>query len=440
MEKSGNFKPENIDISFAQQADEFLRNDNLAGAIDLAEAGVRKYPFYSTGHLLLARAYHQDNRMDEAQAEYERVILYEPGNYRALMSLAFISFKKRLKALGNQYLQQAVLYDFDNEDLIEYLKKENIYTPAFIFTPIAESEGQTSPAEISGTKAILPTEITDKETIEIDPEKTIAEVMNESGLVFQMAHEEQPVIDMEEEDQRVLEIVTQSVDTELPVDDSPLSRDFVDPHSVSYQAELDLSQFDNVRDDFSTVMHGIFSDSEEDKSTETPEAVYDLPAEPEAEAEERPMLDTSIIFLENKQDVETGKTLDADRVREEMDIFIDNIHEESEPAEPIQKAVYSNPVPEPTKTPEEKPALIGFKTLKPEPVIEGPADSEDGIEEILKNPKLLTPTFGEILIAQKKFNEARQVFKKLADQEPGNERFTRKVEFIERMIASINAG
>ncbi len=431
MEKSSNYRPDNIDITFAQQADEFLKNNNLAVAIELAEVGVRKYPFYSTGHLILARAYHQDNRMDEAQAEYERVILYEPGNYRALMSLAFISFKKRLKTLGNQYLQQAVLYDFDNTELIDYLKKENIYTPAFVFTPISAPEPERLPSATEESETV-PVEIPEAVDVVIDPQKTIGQVMSESGLVFQMAHEEQPVIEMETEDQRVLEIVTQSVDSELPIDETPVANDFVDPRVGSFQAELDLSQFDNVRDDFSTVMHGIFSESEDAKTAENAEPVYDFPAEPESEAEERPLLDTSIIFLENKQEAE--KTGDLNRVREEMDIFIDNIHDESEPPEPPKAGVFTAPVKPEELRKKVRPALE-FKNLKTEPVIEDLTGEENGIDEILKNPKLLTPTFGEILIAQKKFSEARQVFRKLSDQDPGNERLLRKIEFIDRMIA-----
>jgi TolA-binding protein len=47
---------------------------------------------------------------------------------------------------------------------------------------------------------------------------------------------------------------------------------------------------------------------------------------------------------------------------------------------------------------------------------------------------MLTPTFGEILIAQKKFNDAQRVFTELSKKDPDNDHFKRKIEFLNKLV------
>ena len=61
-------------------------------------------------------------------------------------------------------------------------------------------------------------------------------------------------------------------------------------------------------------------------------------------------------------------------------------------------------------------------------------DNEVTIGDMLKNPNLVTPTFGEILIAQHKFSEARHVFVELSKKEPENTRFMKKIEFLDKFL------
>jgi hypothetical protein len=64
-----------------------------------------------------------------------------------------------------------------------------------------------------------------------------------------------------------------------------------------------------------------------------------------------------------------------------------------------------------------------------------PLDDENvNIDEILANPKMLTPTFGEILIAQKKFEDARRVFTELSKRDPDNQRLVRKIDFLDKLV------
>ena len=54
----------------------------------------------------------------------------------------------------------------------------------------------------------------------------------------------------------------------------------------------------------------------------------------------------------------------------------------------------------------------------------------------MENPNLVTPTFGEILVSQRKFSEARHIFVELLKREPDNERFQKKVQFLDKFLAA----
>jgi hypothetical protein len=75
--------------------------------------------------------------------------------------------------------------------------------------------------------------------------------------------------------------------------------------------------------------------------------------------------------------------------------------------------------------------ISGYPKVEELPVIE---DENASIDEILSNPKMLTPTFGEILIAQKKFGDAQRVFTALSKKDPGNNRLKRKIEFLNKLV------
>ena len=83
------------------------------------------------------------------------------------------------------------------------------------------------------------------------------------------------------------------------------------------------------------------------------------------------------------------------------------------------------------ETPEQKVSVVNIE----QPAIEESETEEGDINEIMNNDSLVTPTFGEILIAQKKFGEARRVFAKLSEEDPDNDRYKKKLQFLDKLIA-----
>ncbi|MCK5347246.1 MAG: hypothetical protein KAR20_27745, partial [Candidatus Heimdallarchaeota archaeon] len=80
--------------------------------------------------------------------------------------------------------------------------------------------------------------------------------------------------------------------------------------------------------------------------------------------------------------------------------------------------------------------------IAPEPEIESKPlselspEEEVTIKDLMENPNLVTPTFGEILVSQHKFSEARHIFMELLKREPDNLRFLKKVEFLDKFLAT----
>ena len=118
-------------ILFAHKAFLFLENQQFEEALALCEAGVKRFPFYVEGHFVLGKCYQTSRNYEEAKNEYERALFFMPNHIRALNALAFIYNKMDLASKANDLLIQASLYNPSNQDLIGYLKRENLYNSIY---------------------------------------------------------------------------------------------------------------------------------------------------------------------------------------------------------------------------------------------------------------------------------------------------------------------
>jgi len=71
-----------------------------------------------------------------------------------------------------------------------------------------------------------------------------------------------------------------------------------------------------------------------------------------------------------------------------------------------------------------------------------PSPAEEATEKTAQfgKPPILSPTLGEIYIAQGRFQEALEVFKQLLEKDPDNQRFQRKIKDIELLIQKKESG
>jgi tetratricopeptide (TPR) repeat protein len=77
-------------IAFAQLAEEYRRTGEPAEAVEVARAGLRIHPGYVSARVTLGRALLDLGELDDARAEFQRVLEEEPENLAALRSLAEI--------------------------------------------------------------------------------------------------------------------------------------------------------------------------------------------------------------------------------------------------------------------------------------------------------------------------------------------------------------
>ncbi len=455
-------------ILFAHRAALLLEDKQVEQAVRLCEEGLKRFPFYGEGHHVLARCYQALNRPEEARAEYERTLFYMPNHIQAQKGLAYLHFKNKMHKTGNDILLTNALYDPLNMELMKYLKSEGLadllwsggagadpQTPEAEARPLEESAPAAE--EISLPQEEAPVvddslfEETPAEKEEVIKAEDILPISEEEAQI--PAEEPQPPAPKEPailDEDELIEMPIASADMpEAEVERTSLLEDIEEGEVAEAEpmGKIDLNQFDNTQDDFSTLMNGIFEttaggENEEVMEVPQPEEMPALEEEPEETAEERPILDTSVIFNENRQPDENDQAAAGEPeaesakvppIEEALDLHdkelqqIENDILAAEPAPPEEtspeEAGTSEGAAAPAETAEETGSLPSF-------------DEENvDIEEILENPRMLTPTFGEILIAQKKFEDARKVFRELYQRDPQNFRLKKKIDFLDKIIA-----
>lgn len=513
-------------ILFAHRASEQLQDKAPDEALQLCEEGVKQFPFYAEGHYVLARCYQELDRLDEAQAEFERTLSFNPGHLKALKALAFLNYKKKMAAHGRSILEIMAQYDPLNVELIEFLNRpETESTPEIQedVQPAEPAAGEAvdedvleeeivAAASIDETQFIMDEQSDDETVISFDVEDDFEEMpITEEDFDFNVEEEmvsdeestkveeaqdtEEPAILDETKppvsDETALHnVVDELFSEEAPAidldlgQDSPgldlediadltvtgaqeredFERNTIDQHlddTKSFMKPLDLDQFDNTEDDFSTLIEGYFQNSDEEVPVQEDGNSNDN-ADMEQPVEERSFLDTSVIFKERRsedQDEETPQPA-SEKVIEDMNKVADELDQmNTQVTFSVEQEIEAS-----SNLPQTDNQDELLKAQEPEASIESLGDvierientpiprekitedfdsknaasldeEEVSIDDILQNPTLLTPTFGEILIAQKKFQDAREVFKALAKSDPENIRFKKKIEFLDKIVA-----
>jgi len=176
------------------------------------------------------------------------------------------------------------------------------------------------------------------------------------------------------------------------------------------------SAIEDAADDTLIVDEGL--DIKLEESIATVEDDIDLMAEP---------LESGKEDLSEQPDENHVASLADDSTLDEISSFVD---EESIMPEP---ALFEDSIKEDEIAVDASPAESNAENsdiqASSEPETSAVNDEEDDItiNDLMDNPTLITPTFGEILIAQKKFTEARHVFSELLNREPDNVRIQKKI-------------
>jgi hypothetical protein len=369
------------EILFAHFAANLLKSGKLDEAIKVCENGLKKFPTYAQGHYILARCYIRKKLNDEARAELERVLRYDPNHIKAIRDLAGIYFTNGFQDLYKEYLMQLFTLDPVNNSVIEEAKKLGEYKLW---------SGETRPPVPTASPdrpEIKSEESTDKENVFIDLEKDKAEK-----------------------------------------DDSDTDSIFPD--------KIDLSQFDNVEDDFTTILHGKmeYSGKMSQPAQTTSQDLVDVAKNiiEEKDTDVKSDLEGAQTASQSSSDnLPTSKTKEENiSVKPDQDSGSDVLDKTS------QKNIETDG--------DVKPGSISDEISKGDHMDgEERLDSEDLVDEEddkFEQPKIISQTLGEILVSQQKYVEAKAVFEALKEKQPDNKALDLKIEYLDRIIGLENEG
>jgi tetratricopeptide (TPR) repeat protein len=207
------------------------------------------------------------------------------------------------------------------------------------------------------------------------------------------------------------------IKTGWPANENAKQSQRVQPETGTRVEKVDLSQFDNRDDDFTTIISGKTEDSGEDEPDHVPVYEDEKLGEPEPEPDEK---DLEFEELEELKFDETGgDETESDKGEE----WLGTVNE-GEATEIIFE-----------KSGEEKSTGSDDTFKTPEQLSENIVKTgEPDAEEVPAQPKIVSQTLGEILVSQKKYTQALQVFELLKEQHPDNKSLDKKITFLKKII------
>ena len=288
---------------------------------------------------------------DEARAELERVLRYDPNHVKAIRDLAGLYFTNGFQDLYKEYLMQLFTLDPLNDSVIEEAKKLGEYQ--------------------------------------------LWSAVNDASESPQPSVESEPVIEeIEEEENVFVEPETEKIEVS---DTVPIFPD-----------KIDLSQFDNVEDDFTTILHGKLEYSRK-VDQNLPEKDQDLADIAKDIINEQDVEDNT----DSPPDIDHGRRSEIDLTAGDSDQhFTRDISQSS--------GTFTN-------------EILRDKEQSNEDSLDSdelPDEEDDKFEQ----PKIISQTLGEILVSQQKYVEAKAVFEALKEKQPDNKALDLKIEYLNRII------
>jgi tetratricopeptide (TPR) repeat protein len=200
-------------------------------------------------------------------------------------------------------------------------------------------------------------------------------------------------------------------------DESPID----DTAQPSPEEPREAAKTDDELLDFQTFVSDVIKDTDEEAQAGVIQEVPDLPEVTEEEIlpqEVGPPTDSEPLL--DGEDSSTLKEMVTPEVTEsalpEEELEIPKEEDFISPFPPIQDIPDSGA--EPPIVPDETPGELAGEDVTPK----------------FSKPPILSPTLGEIYIAQGRFEEAINVFKQLMEKDPENSRFKRKISDLQNII------
>ncbi len=365
-------------VIFARLADTYLKMDKVDIATELSENGIKKHPYYATGHFILGKCYLEKKKYELAEKEFKRVLLFDPKYlaahkyYGDLMKE--IGWENTCETSYKKILQIDPLDEVARSMVGEYILEGT------------ETETEEHGAAMEGEVDSFESQLAET-TVGVDLMESMPISPEEEDMLFQKEEEIQE-------------------DTEHKK-----------PENEGQVAQID----DEKAEKFSYILDDIFKDEvvEEDKEN-SPMDIDDESSEEEAivEFEDDP---ESYLAQLRIEDEETPKP------ENEPDLELDE---------------FKNSGFSPDSRSDIEDSFQQFDSAdfqeqnfqEPEPAEKAPAPRPNKRRKA-RSDKIVTPTLGEIYTAQGQYTKAIDVFETLLKKHPENDFYLKKIDHLKQKLA-----
>ena len=475
-------------IAFAYLGSRLIDKGEYQEAIDLCREGVQRHPQYAFGHYILGMAYYHLKNYNEAKKELEFSLSYDPATPKGWEMLSAVNEILNLTDDANDSNLNSYLYDVFNQEAVNNFIVEN--------KTVQKDEEETQETKENTDINIFDSdeELTDKDIDEListttekedkgdDFLKTLDDVFIEKGeelpetgteLTEDMdegeiiGDEDLNLEDLKESKEDIVSAqeFTSAIDSFFSEYEEHETDEEAEPENKSQMPDLEETETSGPVETEGTeeISEPDFEDFKIDEleQTEEPEPeqeqpkskygpVFEVPEEDETSPETAPNEFETGEFNQSDQDLIDISSVVSDLIEEEEtdsdtinDISFEPDQIKEEPTQPEKEA--GEKIPEPKKKEKKPPAIKTPDVHELDRTVELKEDSEKSEGEIPRKetakfgrPPILSPTLGEIYIAQGRFEEAIDVFRQLLEKDPESARFKRKIQDLEIILQKRN--
>ncbi len=372
---------------FARLADCYLKTERIDDAIRVCEEGIKKHPYYATGHFVLGKSYLASKMFEQAEKEFKRVLLFDS------------------KFLAAHKMYGDLMREIGWENTCEMSYKKILKIDPLDESARREVERASRKTQVSPEPAAAEHPGTAPQTSTEPGQAGVRETPDE----VKISDETLSPIAVSPEEEEILFEEGESLPVEATAGEEQVEADV--------SGDLDEKQ----AEEFSYILDDIFKDEgdEEDSGPangdlSTPQTVsgngQEHATEPLATDTATETATATTTTETEKPKVEPVTTVESGPIAPDTPVTTPELS-------PFDDAEEEMPVaPAPAARPAVDPASVMVKAGKK------------------KSDKIVTPTLGEIYAAQGQYSKAIDVFETLIKKSPENEFYVKKLELLRQKL------
>ncbi|MCG3155893.1 MAG: hypothetical protein DKINENOH_02501 [bacterium] len=455
-------------LTFARVADVLMRNGRIDEAIQVCEEGVRRHPYYVTGHFVLGKCYRQKKLYDMAEKEFKRVLVFDPKHIAAHRQygdlMREIEWDNTCEMSYRKILHIDPLDNYVQSVVDEFARQSQVAAPATRAPASPSTATASRPASATAAAARKPAAPIPKQPAEPPARKPA-----EPPAPPAPAEPKPPLTALPLSDEELL-ATSAKPSAEAPRPAPPQPVNLPEPiHDRSADKKLEtntavLTKSDEAR--FSSILDDIFNDEVIDDADDRPAPTLERKsaAAPEpAAAKPLPALEGfEVQQYSRRTAAPPPATADLTRppvTEEPLDTEIEEPDFAAAPGPaapppqhsadtdfdfealpPVEKTAANDAAAERTSVPA---APANRRRPAPTRLLEQLEESVAPMpnSEFQPRDKIVTPTLGEIYAAQGQYAKAIGVFELLSKKDPANRHYREKIDYLKKRLQETqNAG